>query len=181
MANKTFIMKWKKRLSSEAKNISSQSDMVERGVFGIEGAKLKERPLSIRRLFRRALSDIEPTSLHTEQRKHETSSDESNMIDEKKFIAESSVITVSKSKRQVIRRRLHRRAVSSIGSGNINTKRRQSLPCKHSSIEIDYSGCHQRFQAFEELDDATRRQLEIDIIEPLNFDYLKYRMDVLNC
>ena len=51
---------------------------------------------------------------------------------------------------------------------------------RRPSIEIDYSGRHNRFQGIEQLDDTTRRQLEIDIIEPLNMDYLKYCMEVFN-
>ena len=67
--------------------------------------------------------------------------------------------------------------VPDIEPPNVNIRRPLN---RKPSIEIDYSGRHNRFQGIEQLDDTTRRQLEIDIIEPLNIDYLKYCMEVFN-
>ena len=68
------------------------------------------------------------------------------------------------------------RATSLPKPQNFNTTFR---PCfRRASVEIDYAGRDARFQRIGDLDADTRRLLEIDIIEPLNFDQLKYRMDV---
>lgn len=210
MASITYIGRWKKHLqNTEPKNILSKREIVEDTsneidvllnrkkkndeVLASEGLKLKEKLLGSRRVMRRAFSVSGPTSLNAERHESMIANESrcltkslspiENKNGDDASINEGSNITasLSKTKKQVNRKSLHRRTVSNSGSQNNNTKRRSSLPCRKSSIEIDYSGEHNRFQGFEKLDEATRRQLEIDIIEPLNFDYLKYRIEVLNC
>ena len=44
------------------------------------------------------------------------------------------------------------------------------------SLQIDRASRHDRFQGIRNLDLPTRRLLEIDIIEPLDFDRHKYEM-----
>ena len=50
---------------------------------------------------------------------------------------------------------------------------------RSGSLQFDRTSCHNRFDIFEairNLDLPTRRLLQIDIIEPLDFDKLKYEM-----
>ena len=44
------------------------------------------------------------------------------------------------------------------------------------SLQVNRSSHHDRFEGIRNLDLPTRRLLEIDIIEPLDFDKLKYEM-----
>ena len=47
---------------------------------------------------------------------------------------------------------------------------------RSGSLQVDRSSRHDRFEGIRNLDLPTRRLLEIDIIEPLDFDKLKYEM-----
>ena len=47
---------------------------------------------------------------------------------------------------------------------------------RSGSLQIDPIGRHDRFEDIRNLDLPTRRLLEIDIIEPLDFDKQKYEM-----